>query len=619
MSINNETGILPDVALLEKLANELFNASPGQDTGVTTLLPQSVQDTGFEPVSSTGFDTSVPVSGLGISPSVAQNANTIDLRDTGIDNNYNSNNGGRIPVSVAGSGASPSTIQHGNNINIDNPQTSFPDENLKNNSTGSGKEKGLFPFETDTELSSILAGIRFYTPGSQLPGNGSAFSYYFLEQQDFSPENSNSGFADKAALFQKKESISGATLPWGFDANIIKKDFPILSERVNGKPLIWLDNAATTQKPKAVIDRLGFFYEHENSNIHRAAHELAARATDAYEGARKKVQTFINAGSPNEVVFVRGTTEAINLVAKSYGEQFLRPGDEVIVSHLEHHANIVPWQQLAQKNGIKLRVIPVDDNGQVLLDEYAKLLNNRTKIVSFTQVSNALGTITPAKTIIDMAHAAGARVLLDGAQSVSHIRADVQALDVDWFVFSGHKIFGPTGIGVLYGKEDLLNLTAPWQGGGNMIKDVTFEYTQYHHAPSRFEAGTGNIADAVGLGAALDYVTKLGIDNIYQYEHYLLQYAIGLMKEVPGLRLIGTAAEKTSVLSFVLDGYSNDEVGQALNNEGIAVRTGHHCAQPILRRFGLESTVRPSLALYNTCADVDALVATLHRLKRTKK
>ncbi len=408
-------------------------------------------------------------------------------------------------------------------------------------------------------------------------------------------------------------------MPWGFDANIIKKDFPILSERVNGKPIIWLDNAATTQKPQSVIDRVSFFYQHENSNIHRAAHELAARATDAYEEARKKVQTFLNAGSVNEIVFVRGTTEAINLVAKSYGEQYLHAGDEVIVSHLEHHANIVPWQQLAQTNGIKLRVIPVDDDGQVLLDEYAKLLSNKTKIVSFTQVSNALGTITPAKTIIDMAHAVGAKVLLDGAQSVSHIRADVRALDADWFAFSGHKVFGPTGIGVLYGKEDLLNATKPWQGGGNMIKDVTFEYTQYHNAPSRFEAGTGNIADAVGLGAAIDYVTKLGIDNINQYEHYLLLYAMQLMKEVPGLKLIGTAKEKTSVLSFVLDGYTNDEVGQALNNNGIAVRTGHHCAQPILRRFGLESTVRPSLALYNTCADVDALVATLHQLKAGRK
>jgi len=369
-------------------------------------------------------------------------------------------------------------------------------------------------------------------------------------------------------------------------------------------------------KSRSVIDRISYFYEHENSNIHRAAHELAARATDAYEAARQKVQRFINAASPNEIVFVRGTTEAINLVAKSWGEQFLNAGDEVIVSHLEHHANIVPWQQLAAKKGIKLRVIPVDDDGQVLLDEYAKLLNHKTKLVSFTQVSNALGTVTPAKTIINLAHQAGAKVLLDGAQSVSHIRADVQALDADWFVFSGHKVFGPTGIGVVYGKEALLNQTIPWQGGGNMIKDVTFEYTQYHAAPSRFEAGTGNIADAVGLGAALDYVNKLGIDNIYQYEHYLLQYATQLLQQVPGLKLIGTAKEKTSVLSFTLQGYTNDQVGQALNKEGIAVRTGHHCAQPILRRFGLESTVRPSLAFYNTCTDVDTLVATLHQLKK---
>ncbi len=353
--------------------------------------------------------------------------------------------------------------------------------------------------------------------------------------------------------------------------------------------MIWLDNAATTQKPQQVIDRISYFYTHENSNIHRAAHELAARATDAYEEARKKVQLFIGAASPNEIVFVRGTTEGINLVAKSWGEQFLQPGDEIIVTHLEHHANIVPWQQLAQKKALKLRVVPVDDDGQVLLDEYAKLLNSKTKLVAFTQVSNALGTVTPAKAIIDMAHAAGAKVLLDGAQSVSHIRTNVSALDADWFVFSGHKIFGPTGIGVVYGKEDLLNQTQPWQGGGNMIKDVTFEHTQYHQAPGRFEAGTGNIADAVGLGAALDYVSRLGIDNIYHYEHYLLQYATRLLKEVPGLKLIGTAPDKTSVLSFVLDGYTNDQVGQALNQEGIAVRTGHHCAQPILRRFGLKA------------------------------
>ncbi|MGZ3945628.1 MAG: aminotransferase class V-fold PLP-dependent enzyme, partial [Mucilaginibacter sp.] len=307
--------------------------------------------------------------------------------------------------------------------------------------------------------------------------------------------------------------------------------------------------------------------------------------------------------------------------AKSWGEQFLNPGDEIILSHLEHHANIVPWQQLAAKKGLKIRVIPVDDDGQVILGEYAKLLGPKTRLVSFSQVSNALGTITPAKEIVDMAHQAGAKVLVDGAQSVSHMRTDVRALDADWFVFSGHKIFGPTGIGVLYGKEDLLNETQPWQGGGNMIKDVTFEHTQYHKAPLRFEAGTGNIADAVGLGAALDYVAKLGIDLISQYEHYLLLYATQLLKGVPGLHLIGTAPDKASVMSFVLDGYSTEQVGSALNQEGIAVRSGHHCAQPILRRFGLEATVRPSLAFYNTCADVDVLVATLYRLAagRSKK
>ena len=399
-----------------------------------------------------------------------------------------------------------------------------------------------------------------------------------------------------------------------FDVNLIRRDFPILQERVHGRPLIWLDNAATTQKPQSVIDRLSWFYEHENSNIHRAAHDLAARATDAYEAAREKVRGFINARSVNEIVFVRGTTEAINLVAKSWGQANLREGDEIIVSHLEHHANIVPWQQLCAATGARLRVIPVDDDGQIILDEYAKLLGPRTKIVSFTQVSNALGTVTPAKTIVEMARSAGAKVLVDGAQSVSHLRADVVHLDCDWFVFSGHKVFGPTGIGVLYGKEALLNETPPWQGGGNMIKDVTFEHTEYHAAPGRFEAGTGNIADAVGLGAAIDYVNQFGIEAIGAYEHELLVYATRLLKDVPGLRLIGTAPDKAAVLSFTLQGFKTEEVGSALNKEGIAVRSGHHCAQPILRRFGLEATVRPSLAFYNNCADIDALVSSLHKL-----
>ncbi|MDO5942396.1 family 2A encapsulin nanocompartment cargo protein cysteine desulfurase [Burkholderia cepacia] len=399
-----------------------------------------------------------------------------------------------------------------------------------------------------------------------------------------------------------------------FDVNAIRRDFPILQERVNGKQLVWFDNAATTHKPQAVIDRLAYFYAHENSNIHRAAHALAGCATDAYEHARETVQRFIGASSPDEIVFVRGTTEAINLIAKSWGVQNVGEGDEIIVSNLEHHANIVPWQQLAALKGAKLRVIPVDDSGQVLLDEYRKLLNDRTKIVSVTQVSNALGTVVPVKEIVDLAHRAGAKALVDGAQSISHMRVNVQALDADFFVFSGHKIYGPTGIGVVYGKRAILDDMPPWQGGGNMIADVTFERTVFQPPPNRFEAGTGNIADAVGLGAALDYVSRVGIENIARYEHDLLAYATSVLAPVPGVRLVGTARDKASVLSFVLKGYETEEVGQALNEEGIAVRSGHHCAQPILRRFGLEATVRPSLAFYNTCDEVDALVSVVRRL-----
>ena len=405
-----------------------------------------------------------------------------------------------------------------------------------------------------------------------------------------------------------------------FDVHAIRRDFPILATRVNGRPLVWFDNAATTQKPQAVLDRLAHFYANENSNIHRAAHELAARATDAYEGARQKVARFLGAASPDEIVFVRGATEAINLVAQTWGQQHLGEGDEIVVSHLEHHANIVPWQQIAAEKGAKIRVIPVDDSGQILLEEYRKLLNGRTKIVAVAHVSNALGTITPVKEIVDMAHGVGALALVDGAQSVSHLRVNMQALGADFFVFSGHKIFGPTGIGVVYGKKALLDSLPPWQGGGNMIEDVTFEKTVYQPtAPARFEAGTGNIADAVGLGAALDYLERIGIENVARYEHDLLAYATQYLKTIPGLRLIGTAREKTSVLSFVLAGYTTVEVGKALNEEGIAVRAGHHCAQPILRRFGVEATVRPSIAFYNTCEEVDRMVGVLRKLRLARK
>ncbi|WP_026606817.1 family 2A encapsulin nanocompartment cargo protein cysteine desulfurase [Methylocapsa acidiphila] len=403
-----------------------------------------------------------------------------------------------------------------------------------------------------------------------------------------------------------------------FNAPSFKQDFPILRQHVHGKPLIWLDNAATTQKPQAVIDRLATFYETENSNIHRAAHALAARATDAYEAAREKVRRFLGAGSPNDIVFARGATEAINLVAKAWGRRNVREGDEIVVTWLEHHANIVPWQMLCAETGAVLRVAPVDDSGQILLDEYAKLLGPKTRLVSLTQVSNALGTVTPAQEMVAIAHRHGACVLVDGAQAVSHMPVDVQALDCDFYVFSGHKVFGPTGIGVLYGKPEVLEAMPPWQGGGNMIADVTFEKTIYQPPPGRFEAGTGNIGDAVGLGAAIDYVERIGMANIAAYEHELLAYATDGLLGVPGLTIIGTAKEKAGVISFVLDGCRSEDVGAALDREGIAVRSGHHCAQPILRRFGLETTVRPSLALYNTHEDIDALVTALHRIQTQK-
>lgn len=635
---------LLDASTLEQLANQFFQALPGAPLGgnlPNTPSFSSIPNPGLPPTQS--FEPSpsradgaelgyVPksVSGSGISPS-ALGGSSFNIKDpqTSLPDPHFTDG---IPKSLAGSGVSPSVQDKVNAFNIGDPQTSLPDPHFSNGEVpkslaSSGRSPGgvpaaQLPYASEANsfesgLQAALAGINTFVASPQLPiqpGGGS--SYYFLTKESFPHQQ----FLRQYNPFVQQhggDNQPGFARP-PFDVNLIKKDFPILQEQVNGKPLIWLDNAATTQKPRQVIERISYFYEHENSNIHRAAHELAARATDAYEAARQKVQRFINAGSPNEIIFVRGATEAINLVAKSWGEQFLRAGDEIIVSHLEHHANIVPWQQLAARQGLKIRVIPVDEDGQVLLDEYAKLLNPKTKLVAFTQVSNALGTVTPAQQIIAMAHQVGAKVLLDGAQSVSHLRVDVRALNADWFVFSGHKVFGPTGIGVLYGKEALLNETQPWQGGGNMIVDVTFEHTVFHQAPGRFEAGTGNIADAVGLGAALDYVSKIGIDLIGQYEHQLLLYATNLLKQVPGLRLVGTAKDKASVLSFTLEGYTNDQVGQALNQEGIAVRTGHHCAQPILRRFGLESTVRPSLAFYNTCADVDALVDTLHRLRKIK-
>ena len=401
-----------------------------------------------------------------------------------------------------------------------------------------------------------------------------------------------------------------------FDVHAVRRDFPILAERVRGRPLVWFDNAATTQKPQAVIDRLAHFYAHENSNVHRGAHTLAARSTDAYEQARATVARYLNASSAEEIVWVRGATEGINLVARTWGAKHIGEGDEIVVSHLEHHANIVPWQMLAAEKGARLRVIPVDDSGQIIVSEYQRLLGPRTKLVTISHVSNALGTIGPVHDVVAIARRQGIVTLVDGAQSVSHLAVDVQAIGCDFFVFSGHKVFGPTGIGAVYGRKEVLEDLPPWQGGGNMIADVTFERTVYQGVPTRFEAGTGNIADAVGLGAALDYVQRLGLPNVARYEHALLDYATRAIAPIPGLTIIGTARDKASVLSFVLDGYEPEAVGRALDEEGIAVRAGHHCAQPILRRFGLEATVRPSFAFYNTCEEIDRLVAVVRRLAR---
>jgi cysteine desulfurase/selenocysteine lyase len=403
---------------------------------------------------------------------------------------------------------------------------------------------------------------------------------------------------------------------YAFDVEAIRRDFPILREVINGRPLIWLDNGATTQKPQSVIDRISYFYEHENSNVHRAAHELAARATDAYESARERTRRFLNAGATREIVFVRGATEAINLVAQSWGRRNVQKDDEIVITWLEHHANIVPWQMLCAEKGARLRVAPVDDSGQVLLDEYEKLLGPKTRLVSIAHVSNALGTVVPVNEMVEAAHRHGARVLVDGAQAVSHMRVDVQSINCDFYVFSGHKVFAPTGIGVVYGKSEVLDNMPPWQGGGNMIQDVTFEKTLYQPPPQRFEAGTGNIADAVGLGAAIDYLDRVGIANVARHEHTLLVYATESLERIPGLHIIGTAKEKAGVLSFVMDGFRTEEIGDYLNRKGIAVRGGHHCAQPILRRFGVESTLRATLALYNTCEEIDALVAALWDLRQ---
>ena len=402
----------------------------------------------------------------------------------------------------------------------------------------------------------------------------------------------------------------------GFDVEEVRRDFPILGEKVRGKPLVYLDSAATTQKPRVVIERLDRYYRTENANIHRGIHFLSERATEAYEEARATVARFLGAADAREIVFVRGTTEAINLVAQSYGRKFIGEGDEIIVSAMEHHSNIVPWQILREQVGADLRVIPMNNHGELLVDEYERLFSDQTKLVAVTHVSNALGTINPVGEIIQIAHRRGVPVMVDGAQAVPHLRVDVREIDCDFYAFSGHKLYGPTGVGVLYGKASLLDAMPPYQGGGDMISSVTFEKTLYNVLPYKFEAGTPNIAGAIGLGAAIDYLSKVRLDLVAAYERELLAYATEAVSAIKGVRIIGTAREKAAVLSFVLDGVHAHDVGTILDQDGIAIRAGHHCAMPVMERFGVPATARASLALYNQREEVDALVGAIEKVKR---
>jgi cysteine desulfurase / selenocysteine lyase len=401
----------------------------------------------------------------------------------------------------------------------------------------------------------------------------------------------------------------------GFNVEAIRADFPILRQQVHGKPLVYLDNAATAQKPREVISTLTRYYEQENANIHRGVHYLSERATEEYEAARKTIQHFVNAADASEIIFVRGATEGINLVAQTYGRANVGAGDEVLITAMEHHSNIVPWQILCEEKGAKLRVAPINDSGELIWEEFEKLLGPRTKIVAATHVSNALGTINPVWRIVERAHGAGIPVLVDGAQSAPHLEVDVQALDCDFFVFSGHKVYGPTGIGVLYGKSALLNAMPPYQSGGDMISSVTFEKTTYNKLPYKFEAGTPHIAGGIGLGCAIGYLNGLGMRNVEKHEQELLEYATRAVGEIPGLRVIGTAAEKAGVLSFVMEGIHPHDIGTILDQQGIAIRTGHHCAQPVMQRFGIPATARASFALYNTREEVDALADGLRKVR----
>ncbi|MCM6774604.1 SufS family cysteine desulfurase [Nocardia sp. CDC159] len=623
---NADGAALPDEAVLNRLAAQFFSALP---SGGSTVIPSAVapdgptsesskipaaMPAGGQPLLSSEVPAAVPPGGPtpeptvpGWGPEVPMSVPT-SVADPYVDPllpGLPSLDAPLSPPRIAASAPAYYFLDKPTSESAKIP-AAMPPGGPTPESTVPGWARQVSTSVADPYVDPLLPGLpSLDAPLSPPRIAASAPGYYFLDK----PTSESAKIP--AAI------PAGAHPP--FDVHAVRNDFPILREQVNGHPLVWFDNAATTQKPRAVIERLRYFYEHENSNIHRAAHELAARSTDAYEQAREIVARFLGASSAEEIIYVRGATEGINLIAQTWGRKHIRAGDEIVISHLEHHANIVPWQLLAAETGAVLRVIPVDEHGQVLLDEYGRLLSDRTKLVAVTQVSNALGTITPVREIVAQARRAGAVTVVDGAQSVPHMRIDVRSLDTDFFVFSGHKLFGPTGIGVVYGKSEVLQDMPPWQGGGNMISDVTLERSLFQPPPGRFEAGTGNIADAIGLGAAIEYVEGLGLENIARYEHELLAYATPRLAAIPGVRLVGTARDKASVLSFTLTGHEPLEVGKALNQKGIAVRAGHHCAQPILRRFGVEATVRPSFAFYNTCAEIDRMLTVVENLARARR
>lgn len=608
--------ITPD--LIASIATRLYNEVPGANLVPKTEadLPQAVPEAGSMPapegfglpgVSGIAFPAERVPTFTGAAPDGVSlpGLSGVDARGHSIPNPK-----GFAPDGFSVPGAAGIGPQ---GYSVPTPKGFAPDGFSVPGLSGMGPERPTIPAETG-----VLAGELNAPAAASGSGDGLRA---FVEQVRAGHVRDEQGQC-RAGLDheQLRRLLAGNAGPESgarpLDIPAIRRDFPALNQLVHGKPLAWLDNGATTQKPRSVIDAISRFYENDNSNIHRGAHTLAARATDAFEQSRQKVQSFLGASSSKEIVFVRGTTEGVNLVAQTYGRKFLQPGDEIILSTLEHHANIVPWQMIAKEKGAVIRVIPVNDRGEVMLEAYEALLGPRTRLVALTQASNSLGTILP---VAEMTHAAkryNARVVIDGAQSVSHMPVNMQEMGCDFFVFSGHKIFAPTGIGAVYIREELHEILPPWQGGGNMIRNVTFEETTYNEAPAKFEAGTPNIADVVGLGAALDYVNRLGLVNTGRYEHELLEYATEQLSRIDGVRLLGSAREKVSVISFVLRDRKTEEVGRLLDQEGIAVRAGHHCAQPSLRRFGVESSVRPSFAFYNTFDEIDRLADAVRRIVR---